>query len=332
LSKALVIQTAYLGDTVLTTPLITRLAEKYDTVDVVCAPASCALLETRTDIGNTIPFDKRGKDRGVRGLFHLARTLRSLNYDTAYIPHKSLRSALLARVAGIRKRVGFREPMWRFLYTENHPTTAVHETARKHELQGDTKKAPPTKTTLVLVAEDRAVANRYLLSAGIAPGEPFVVLAPGAMWATKRWPYFAELSRLLKGAFPMVSVGTDSEKGVFPSDSGVLNLAGRLTIRESAAIIEMASFVLTNDSAPMHIAGAVDTPVLAIFGPTTPHLGFGPLGKNDDVVELPDLECRPCSTHGNKRCPLRHHRCMKDLEPEVVAARLKTIVTQITEG
>ena len=332
MSKALVIQTAYLGDVVLTTPLISRLAECYESVDVVCTPSGCAILETHPAVTTAIPFDKRGKHSGFMGILHLAKTLRELDYEAAYIPHTSLRSAILAKTAGIPKRVGFAGAPWRFLYTQTRPRTASHETRRNLALapQSDDEGALPV--SIRITETDRTVASHYLAAAGIGPDTPFLVLAPGAMWATKKWPHFAELAAMLKDQIALVSIGTESDRGIFSPESGVADLAGRLAIRESAAIIERATLALTNDSAPLHLAGAVRTPVLAIFGPTTPNLGFAPLGDGDEVVELTDLECRPCSAHGSKRCPRRHHRCMKDLAPSEVAIRLRTMITKILEN
>ncbi|HEX9894642.1 MAG TPA: glycosyltransferase family 9 protein, partial [Gemmatimonadales bacterium] len=91
-------------------------------------------------------------------------------------------------------------------------------------------------------------------------------------------------------------------------------------LRASAALIERATVLVTNDSAPLHLAGAVGTPVVALFGPTVPAFGFGPTGAADRVVEVSGLACRPCSTHGPMVCPLGHHRCMIDLPVRSVLA------------
>jgi heptosyltransferase-2 len=96
--------------------------------------------------------------------------------------------------------------------------------------------------------------------------------------------------------------------------------AGGLSLRASAALIARASVLVTNDSAPLHLATAVGTPVVALFGPTVPTFGFGPRGARDRVVEHAALPCRPCSAHGPATCPLGHHRCMRELSVESVVA------------
>ncbi len=96
-----------------------------------------------------------------------------------------------------------------------------------------------------------------------------------------------------------------------------------LSIRASAALIERAALLVTNDSVALHLATALRRPVVALFGPRSPHFGFGPIGPEDSVIEHPALPCRPCSPHGPERCPLGHHRCMKEID----AAAVLTVVT-----
>lgn len=168
---------------------------------------------------------------------------------------------------------------------------------------------------LGLTDADREWARGWLEQADM--DQPFIAVAPGSVWATKRWPYYAELAAELPG--PVVVVGGPDEVGlaqaiVARDPSRIHSAAGALPLRASAALIELAELLVTNDSAPLHLAGAVQTPVIAIFGPTVPGFGFGPLGATDQIAEVTHLNCRPCSRHGPMVCPLMHHRCMKDLE------------------
>jgi heptosyltransferase-2 len=106
---------------------------------------------------------------------------------------------------------------------------------------------------------------------------------------------------------------------------GAVNTCGKLTLRQSAALIARAGVLVTNDSAPLHVATAMGTPIVAVFGPTLPEFGFGPIKAGDVALGIAGLDCRPCSRHGPLRCPLGHHRCMRDLGPEVVAAATEEI-------
>jgi heptosyltransferase-2 len=106
---------------------------------------------------------------------------------------------------------------------------------------------------------------------------------------------------------------------------GALNACGRLTLRQSAALIGRAALLVTNDSAPLHLATAMGTPIVSIFGPTVPEFGFGPIRPGDVSLGRDGLQCRPCSPHGPLQCPLRHHRCMRDLGVEVVTRAIEDL-------
>ena len=150
-----------------------------------------------------------------------------------------------------------------------------------------------------------------------------VLNSPGSRRPTKRWPYFVGLAEVLGHDCDLVFIGGPDDAtiahGVAEGERRMANLAGKLSIRETAAIMQTARLVVCNDSVALHLANAVQTPVVAIFGPTDASLGFGPRGKADVTIGKPNLSCRPCSTHGGERCPLRHHRCMVDLEVDTVA-------------
>ena len=326
---SLVIQTAFLGDVVLTTPLLEVLATRHGPVDIVTTPAAASLVETHPAVRRVIPYDKRGADRGLTGLVRMARTLRAGRYDVAYLPHRSLRSAALAWLAGIHKRVGF-EDGWRALYTEQRGRPKQgHEIDRLLAL-GGIETASRARPSVRITTADRAATEDVLRAQGIH--EPFVALAPGSIWGSKRWPYYRELATRLAERASIVTVGGPEdavlgEQVVKAVEDGggrwrSVNTCGKLSLRQSAELIRRAAVLVTNDSAPLHLAQAVETPTVAIFGSTIPAFGFGPRGPRDVVVELAGLSCRPCSAHGPPACPLGHHRCMRDIPVERVLAAI----------
>lgn len=328
-ARTLVIQTAFLGDVVLTTPLLTALAKRHGPVDVVTTPAAAPLLETHPAVRRVIPYDKRRADRGWRGLRTLAQQLRAVGYERAYLPHRSLRTAALALLARIPARSGF-SGGWSFLYTEARPKpTTGHETDRLLALADEPAGTYPPQ--LRPTPEDDRVAAELLASGGIADGTPFLALAPGSIWGSKRWAYFGELAGRLAARAAIVAVGGREDEGlgeeivraVGPSGGRAVNACGKLTLRQSAALIARAAVLVTNDSAPLHLATAMGTPIVAVFGPTLPEFGFGPIRPGDAALGLEGLDCRPCSRHGPPRCPLGHHRCMRELGPELVAAAIE---------
>jgi len=313
-----VVQTAHLGDVVLTLPLIQLLAERHGPVDVVTTPDAGPIVETHPGVRRVIPFDKHGAARGPAGLLRMAARLRAERYGHAYLPHESLRSAVLARAAAIRMVTGFAGAPAAFLYTRRVPRPRAGHMSDRLAALADRGGAPPGPW-LTLTDADRRGAARWLAAAGIAGR--FIVLAPGARWGSKRWPWFAALAERLAGDVVVIGGPGDADEAraiAARAPTRVRSAAGALTLRESAAIIEQASLVVANDSVANHLAGALERPAVVLFGPTAPALGFGPRGAADRVVELSGLRCRPCSVHGPKVCPLGHHRCLRDLPVEAV--------------
>ncbi len=312
----LVIQTAFLGDVVLTTPLLTRLAARHGPVDVVTAPTAAELLESHPAVRRVIAYDKRGADRGLAGFRRLTERLAAERYDAAYLPHRSWRSAALALCAHIPERIGFDDSPAALLYSRRVPRSrAGHESARLLPLAGPAQPAATDADMQVALTEgDRAAADAWLNGHGIS--EPFVAVAPGSIWGTKRWPGYAELVANL--AQPVVVLGSAADAPLAADVAAAApgrahSAAGAMTLRESAALIERAQLLVTNDSAPLHLAGGVGTPVVAVFGPTTPAQGFGPRPGRGVVVQRSGLWCRPCSPHGPQHCPLGHHACMQQI-------------------
>jgi heptosyltransferase II len=331
-SPTLLIQTAFLGDVVLTTSLLAALAAQHGSVDVVTTPLAAPLLETHPAVRNVIPYDKRGKDRGWTGIQRLAQQLKEERYGRAYLPHRSLRTAAIALLARVPTRVGFKGP-WSFLYTEAHPKPRTgHEADRLLALAngGPGVYRPHLRAT----PEDERKVDELLAQAGPDSGA-FVALAPGSIWGSKRWPYYPELARWIAERAAVVVVGgaDDAELGEeirrSAEDAGgrrtVVNACGRLTLRQSAALIGRAQLLVTNDSAPLHLATAMGTPIVALFGPTVTEFGFGPLRAGDVALGIEGLLCRPCSPHGPPSCPLKHHRCMRDLATDTVTLAIEEL-------
>ena len=306
----------------LTTPLFEALAARHGPVDVVTTPAAAPLIETHPAVRRVIPYDKKGRDRGLGGLFRLARSLRAERYECAYLPHRSLRTALAAWLARIPQRVGF-DDGWRSLYTDvRRRAKQGHEIDRVLALAGvAVHRARPT---LHVTLADRAATEGFLREHGIP--ERFLALAPGSIWGSKRWPYYRELAERLAERAGIVVVGAAEDarlaaemtEAVARAGGRAVSGCGRLSVRQSVEAIRRAAVLVTNDSAPLHFAQAVDTPTVAIFGSTAPSFGFGPRGPRDQVVELEGVPCRPCSPHGPPRCPLGHHVCMKSLSVQDV--------------
>jgi heptosyltransferase-2 len=329
---SLVIQTSFLGDTVLTTPLIASLAER-GPVDIVVTPLGASLLRGNPALRRLIVYDKRGRDAGVLGLRRLARQLRSGGYESAYLAQGSLRSAVLARAARISRRVGFDTSAGRALYSERvRYRRDRHHAERLWRLAaGDLAESPPPESlrpSLFPDAEDRAAVDALLSE--LAPGGPLVALAPGSIWGTKRWPHVAALAATLDEArFVIIGSAEDgalAETIATAAPGRVLDATGRLSLLASAELIRRCTVLVANDSAPTHLASGVGTPTVTLFGPTVPAFGFGPLAPRSESLGVEGLPCRPCHPHGPRECPLGHFDCMRTLEPSQVAARVRNLL------
>ncbi len=254
-------------------------------------------------------------------------------YAAAYMAQGSPRSAVLALLAGCRERVGFDTSRnARALYTrvvcyraDRHHAERMWAFARPDEVPN----ADEVRPRLYPGAAERAAVEAVLAPLG---GAPFVALAPGSVWATKRWPFYAELGAELAGEVAMVVVGGAGDHALAAAiEAGcpagrVVDATGRLSLLASAELLERAALLVTNDSAPQHLASAMGTATLAIFGPTVPAFGFGPLAPGSVTVGVDDLACRPCDRHGPRVCPLGHWRCMREQAPDAVAARVRAML------
>lgn len=343
--RVLIFHTAFPGDLVLTVPMIEAVHEQYSSaqISVVVVPSAAGLLLHHPAVHDLIVYDKRGEDRGLTSLIRLARRLRGMEFDTAIVPHKSLRSALIVRLAKIPVRIGFTTSAGRFLMSD-----LVRYDRNEHEVKRNLSLLHPLgidESSLRLPRlypddEDRKTVDSLFPDQGKDPRVPVIVLAPGSKWNTKRWPagYFSALGRLLMDrGLSVVLIGGREDSGICGEITagvarpGVINTAGKLTLLQSAEVIRRATLVVSNDSAPVHLGVAMRTPVLALFGPTVPAFGFAPIGENDEVIQREGLSCRPCSIHGGATCPIRTFVCMRELTPDLVFSRVLGKVGHIPE-
>jgi heptosyltransferase-2 len=333
---SLVIQTSFLGDVILTTPLIAELATR-GPVDVLVTPLGATALANNPDIRTVLRYDKRATYGSALGLWHTVKEIRGRRpYDAIYLAQGSFRSGLLAMLTGAKQRIGFASSTGHMLYTTQVPyRPELHHAERVWSLSMSECADPPTKgqirPRLYPSDEDRATVDSLLRRAG-AGSEPFIALAPGSAWGTKRWPYYPELATLLAADFRIAVIGSNADSGLakqikeaVPGEA-VIDATASLPLLASAELIGRAQAIVTNDSAPQHLASAMGTPTVTVFGPTVPEFGFGPLAERNAVAGHDRLTCRPCHRHGPQKCPLGHWRCMRELTPEYVSSLLTEVI------
>lgn len=333
MASSVVIQTSFLGDTILTTALLAQLAHR-GPVDVVTTPAAASVLTGHPAVRSVIVYDKRGAHAGLFGLTTLASRLRAAAYDTAYLAQGSLRSAGLAFLARIPERIGFATSAGSWLYTIRVPyREELHHAARLLLLSRPNGREPTVeemRPSLAPGPAERELVDDLLRRDGVDATERLIALAPGSVWATKRWPYYKELAQELAGTGRIVVVGgpDDTALGleIRTAVPNAVDATGVLPLLGSAELIGRCAAIVTNDSSPLHLASAMGTPTVAIFGPTVPDFGFGPLAPASIVVGHETLSCRPCHRHGPRRCPLTHFRCMRELTADGVATRVRALI------
>ena len=326
--KILLIRFSSIGDVILTTPLVRALRATHpDAIVHFATRRACApLLEGNPNIDRvlTLPEDDDG------GLRALARTIRAERYDHVLDLHGTLRARLLRLLVPAPRWRGYRKHTLRRWALTRLKQNWFGEVVPVAERYFDAAAAlgvrpdggPPE---VFPSAGARAAAAAALREAGLGEGEAYVAIAPGAQHATKRWPEssWAELARrMAEAGLRVVVVGgredVEAGEGIVAA-SGAVSVAGALDLPGSAAVLEGARALASGDTGVMHLATAVGTPVVALFGPTVREFGFFPYSSRATVLER-ELPCRPCSTHGGPACPLGHHACMREIGVDEVEA------------
>jgi lipopolysaccharide heptosyltransferase II len=321
----LAVRFSSIGDVLLTTPLLRALRHRYPAARITFLTRQpyAPLLSANPHVTRVIGLTRE------RTLSRLAAELRAQRFSHMLDLHDSLRSwALRTLVPGNWSRY----PKHRIartvlihtkrnIYRDSRPVAERYFLAAR-ELDVRPDGEPPD---LFWGPEVEQAVTGWLERANMAATVRPIALAPGAAHATKRWPlehWRALIGRLLSQGCHLVLLGgledvslTTSLAGIAPAR--VLNAAGQFELQETAALLRRASALVSGDTGVMHMASAVGTPVVALFGPTVRPFGFFPYTRRAEVVELA-LGCRPCSSKGGPRCPLGHHRCLQEMTPELV--------------
>lgn len=326
--RILIIRLSSLGDILLTTPILHLLRNHCPQakIDFLVKAVYQDLLRAHPAIDRLILF----KDR--QSLWQTLHLLRQTRYDVVLDLHRTLRSRLICQglsaplKLAYQKRVLRRQLLVRLGWNTLGAMTPVPElyAAPLRRLGIDTALSAPT---MQLAAGSRDVMRQYLAQAfPAAAGRPLLALAPGARWATKRWPAdrFAIVAQTLGEQYraAVVILGDDADTDLAQAlcqrlDVPAFNASGKFSLMQTAALLQQCRLLLSNDSGLMHMATALNIPVVAVFGPTVQEFGFYPFRAQARVVST-ELACRPCSTKGSRHCPKGHHQCMLKVSTDQV--------------
>ncbi|HEX9172017.1 MAG TPA: lipopolysaccharide heptosyltransferase II [Telluria sp.] len=342
IARTLVISPNWIGDAVMAQPLVRALKERQPARPIdVLAPAWVAPVWRATaEVDSVVetPFRHDALQLGERR--SLARSLRRRGYVEAYVLPNAFKSALIPWLAGIPRRVGYRGEMRYGLINVMHrddpasPRPMTRFYAALAAAPGAASGVAPADPALTVSAAQKLGARAAL---GLAAEAPVVAFAPGAEFGpAKRWPaaHFAELARMIVQARPDVHIlllGSASDapvcKEIAAAAPGVHNLAGATSLQDAIALLAGATALVTNDSGLMHIACALQRPVVAIYGPTDPR-HTPPLSELAAVLWL-HLDCAPCQ---QRSCPLGHHHCMTNISPGMAWRPLAPLVRTELSG
>ncbi|MGD9898300.1 MAG: glycosyltransferase family 9 protein [Calditrichaceae bacterium] len=334
--KILIIRLSSIGDVLLTTPFIRQTRIKFPTarIDFAVKKEFEDLIRYNPHINDVYTFDKYNKNKELKSL---QKQFKAVDYNYIFDLHNNFRSKFLLKAGTNAQKAHIRKDKLKRallvytkinLYSEVKPIPLRYlDVGKIAEIENDFQ-----GLEIFWKNEIEEKVDRILKEKGVAGDS--VVIAPGAGFFTKQWPmeYFKELTGLFveKRDENIIILGGKNEIGRFDSleiSEKVINLTGKLSLLESAAVLSRSRAVVSNDSGLMHMASAVKTPVVAIFGSTVKELGFFPYRSNSIIIENRNLKCRPCSHIGRKKCPRGHFKCMRDIKPELVFKNVQSVLT-----
>lgn len=331
--------TNWVGDAVMTLPAVKALGDAFpkSRLTVLTRPWAMPVYQNQPKVAEVLAHDRDGVHRGLTGRLRLARELAAENFDLAVLFQNAFEAALITALARVPERWGYardrRSPLLSRAVRLEPADLFIHESFYYLQiLERSGLPAPFSLPRLALRPEDRRAAGDLLLQAGVRPGEFILALAPGASFGSaKRWPVdnFRRAAELIMESRPgrvMILGGPGEAEAAARLEEALpdrpLNLAGKASLALSMALLSRASLLLTNDSGLMHIGGALNVPLAAVFGPTNP-LTTAPLGRARLIRSA--AECAPCL---KRECPLPRRICFDDVTPERVAAAALDLVEE----
>jgi heptosyltransferase II len=339
----IIYQTAFTGDIILSVSMLhtIKTIDPQSKIIFITTPAGQSILRNDRRIDHLIVYDKRKKNKGLSGFLEIRKKILNITKGNSVFisPHRFLRASLLGILTKSKIRAGFKNSFLAVLYNrKTEYRFNVHEIERNFDLLKSVfveklHGLKPERPELILSDQDHENAKKAIGAVFVVndPDLKMISIAPGSVWNTKKWPadYFKELiAKLLYEGMKILLIGGADETELCSSlvSAGVLNLAGRLTLPESAAAISMSRALVSNDSTPVHLASAMNTPCVAIFGPTVAEFGFTPLSDKKIIMEDKSVGCRPCGRHGSNECRGEHFECMRNIIPEMVFEAVRKIV------
>ncbi len=314
MTKYLIIQTAFIGDVVLATPVIENLKKGVPDakIDFLLRKGNEGLLEGHPAINKLLIWNK--KEGKYKNLWRLLQQIRKEQYDYVVLLQRFASTGFLAAFSKAKTIIGFKKNPFSFAFNkriEHRFNEGIHEVDRNLDLIR-------TLTPVVQRAPKLYPSKEDYQSVKNLVEKKYVCLAPASVWFTKQLEHkqWVKLSCGLKDKYHICFLGGPADATIcenIAKEADLINYSnfcGKLSFLQSAAMIDKAVMNYVNDSAPMHLASSVNAKVTAFFCSTVPAFGFGPLSEESIIAEVEEsLDCRPCGLHGKKECPKRHFNC-----------------------
>lgn len=319
MNKFLVIQTAFIGDVILATAIVEKLYQFYPNskIDFLLRKGNEGLLENHPIINEILIWDKKNKK--YDNLKAITKNVKSAQYDAVINLHRFSSSGLITAFSGAKQKIGFKKNPLSFSFTKkvvHNIGDGTHEIERNQKLISGLTDNQTVNPKLYPTNKD------YNDVEGLKKND-YVCMAPTSVWFTKQLPkeQWVKLIAKTNDKFTIYLLGGKDDVEQCEAikqtskNRNVVNLSGKLSFLASAALMQTAKMNYVNDSAPLHIASAMNAPVTAYFCSTKPSFGFGPLSDQKTIVEVKrKLKCRPCGLHGKKECPEGHFDCGLEIE------------------
>ncbi len=312
--KFLIIQTAFIGDAILASSVLEKLHEYYpqSDIDFFVRQGNQSLFKNHPFINNLYVWNK--KDNKYKNLLSILKRVRKQNYDYVINLQRFATTGLFTSLSKGKKLIGFKKNPFSFMFDERYEheiENGKHEIERNHELIKNITDSNVAKLKLYPNKDDYEKVSKFKT-------DDYISISPASVWFTKQYPVdkWVEYIRSLDKSLKIYLLGGSSDKTLCERIKrecetwNISVLAGELSFLQSAALMKDAKMNFTNDSAPLHIASAMNAPITSVFCSTVPKFGFTPLSDISKIVEVSiHLKCRPCGLHGKKECPLGHFNC-----------------------
>ena len=327
MKKYLVIQTASIGDVILSTAIGEKLKSHHSDcqVDYLIKQGNEGVFYGNMNVNEVIIWNK--KTEKYKNMLRIIFQIRDEKYDAVINLQRFLSSGIFTIFSGAKKKFGFRKNPLSLFFSKAYPHNFRdnwHEIDRNQQLISTFTNSSPALPKLYPTKKEYAKMSPYKT-------QNYITITPASLWFTKQFPKekWIEFINYIDSSIYIYFLGGSADKDLCKeimskcSRQNLLNFAGKLSFVESAALMRDAMMNYVNDSAAQHIASSVDAKISTIYCSTVPEFGFGPLSSDSVIIQSTSkLNCRPCGIHGHKTCPKEHFKCGLEINIEQLLNRI----------